>query len=302
MNSLKSQTLKMLWVSGLAFSLGIGWTNYPSWAGDPFRQTSPKNIGDQTEYAFELLFAQGDYKGAKDSLKSAIVTEADEPLAHALMGSLAYTEEDWETLKTQAQKTLQAAKKLSVQDPVRGNLYLAVANFLEGAYVFEKQGPLGAINKLQQVFAYLDKAEELDPQDPELNLIKGYMDLLLAVNLPFSTPDQAIDRLTKFASPDYLVNRGIAVAYRDLDKLEQAIVAVDSALKATPDNPELYYLKGQILYKMAKKQQNVAIFEEALTNFAKALTKSHQLPKFITKSLKREHRKTQEKIQALKTG
>ena len=64
-------------------------------------------------------------------------------------------------------------------------------HFLDGAYVYNEKGALEAINKLQLVFKYLDRAEDVDPKDPELNLIKGYMDLLLAVNLPFSKPEQA---------------------------------------------------------------------------------------------------------------
>jgi hypothetical protein len=45
------------------------------------------------------------------------------------------------------------------------------------------------------------KRKKVDPNDPELNLITGYMDLMLAVNLPFSDPAQAIERLEKYGSP-----------------------------------------------------------------------------------------------------
>jgi tetratricopeptide (TPR) repeat protein len=97
------------------------------------------------------------------------------------------------------------------------------------------------------VFQYLETAEKANPTDPELNLLKGYMDLILAVNLPFSSPQEAIERLETYGSPDYLVDRGIALAYRNLKQYDQALQFIDNALKATPNNPELMYLKGQIL-------------------------------------------------------
>jgi hypothetical protein len=72
-------------------------------------------------------------------------------------------------------------------------------------------GPVGALSKLQKVFQYLDEAKKIDPKDPELNLLTGYMDLMLAVNLPFSDPAQAVEKLEKYAAPSYLAYRGIAV-------------------------------------------------------------------------------------------
>ena len=268
----------------------------PAWAKDPFRNNNPRNIGKHTETAFKTLFLKGDYRGAATPLKLAESQEPDEPLSYALRGSLAFTEEDWETLKIYGNKTLNAGAKLVKKDPVRGNLYLAVGHFLEGAYLYEKDGAFSAINKLQLVFKYLDAAEDSDPNDPELNLIKGYMDLLLAVNLPFSSPEQAIARFKAYAAPNYLVDRGLAVAYRDLKQYDQALKFAQKALDKAPDNPEHYYLKAQILRKIGKKQNNLGILNDALKHFNIALTKSAQLPKFIVKPLKREKRQTEAKI------
>ena len=265
-------------------------------AADPFRVDNARDIGEHTEKAFHTLFVLGDYFGSLEPLKIAEVEEPNEPLAYALLASLAFTEEDWETLNTYAQKTLKSAEKLEKTDPVRGNLYLAVGHFMDGTYIYEKDGPLGAIQKLQLVFKYFDAAEEADPNDPELNLIKGYMDLLLAVNLPFSSPEQAIARFEAYAAPSYLVNRGIAVAYRDLEEYETALTFVDKALESAPNNPEHYYLKGQILRKIGKKQKNIPILEQALDHFSRAISQESQLPKFIVKPLKREFKQTQKKI------
>ena len=271
-----------------------------SLAADPFRVNNARDIGEHTEKAFHTLFVLGDYFGSLEPLKLAEDREPNEPLAYALIASLAFTEEDWETLNTYAQKTLKAAEKLEKKDSLRGNLYLAVGHFMDGAYIYEKDGPLGAIQKLQLVFKYFDAAEEADPNDPELNLIKGYVDLLLAVNLPFSSPEQAIARFQAYAAPNYLVNRGLAVAYRDLKDYETALEFVDQALAIAPENPEHYYLKGQILRKIGKKQKSIPILEKAVDNFSRAISQESQLPKFIVKPLKRELNQTNKKIAEIK--
>ena len=271
-------------------------TSYSAVAKDPFRQENPRDIGKHTEEAFKKIFLEGDYKTVTEDLELAETEEADDPLAHAMLASLAYTEEDWEGIKKYATQTLASARALSAKDPVRGNLYLAVGHFMDGAYIYEKQGALDAINKLQLVFKHLDRAEDSDPNDPELNLIKGYMDLLLAVNLPFSKPQQAIARFETYAAPNYLVERGLAVAYRDLKQYDKALEYADQALKTAPDNPEHYYLKGQILRQIGKKENNIQALEQAQENFALALEKSEQLPEFVLKTLTRENRLTQERI------
>ncbi|MDJ0538598.1 MAG: Sll0314/Alr1548 family TPR repeat-containing protein, partial [Microcystis sp. M53603_WE2] len=238
-------TKKMAIGASLAVMVVVNWIG-PGLAGDPFRKTNPRPIGDKTEAAFNAIFKQGNYLEAKKLIVEATEKEPQEPLSHAMRASLAFTDQDWNTLKTYSEKTKEAAKQIQGSDPLRGNLYLAVGSFLEGTYVFQTEGAVSAIPRLQEVFQYLETAEKVNPTDPELNLLKGYMDLILAVNLPFSSPQEAIERLETYGSPDYLVDRGIALAYRDLKQYDQALRFIDNALKATPDNPELMYLKGQI--------------------------------------------------------
>jgi tetratricopeptide (TPR) repeat protein len=269
-------------------------------AADPFRAENARELGENTEKAFETIFLLGDYQGAKEPLQLAEQENTTEPLAYALLASLAFTEKDWDTLRVYALKTLEMAEKLKTTDPLRSNLYLAVGHFMDGAYLYEKEGAVSAIQKLQLVFKYFDAAEDVNPNDPELNLIKGYVDLLLAVNLPFSSPEQAIARFEQFAAPDYLVDRGIAVAYRDLKDYEKALVSVNQALELAPENPEHYYLKGQILRKIGKKKQDITVLTEALDNFSQAVSKEAQLPSFIVEPLKREMRQTQETIEEIK--
>ena len=287
---------QLVWSLPLSITMTIGLSNSVALGKDPFRSENPREIGKYTEEAFETVFLEGDYKAVNEKLELAESEEANEPLTYALLASLAYTEKDWENIKKYATKTLETAQFLTVEDPVRGNLYLAVGHFLDGAYIYEKQGALDAINKLQLVFKYFDAAAENDPNDPELNLIKGYVDLLLAVNLPFSSPEQAIDRFETYAAPNYLVERGLAVAYRDLKQYDQALEYANKALETAPDNPEHYYLKGQILRQIGKRENDLKVLADAIENFEQALEKSAQLPDFVLETLERENRLTKEKI------
>jgi len=298
----KSLFLLSLLYSGV-FSV-FSWFSFASFAlaGDPFRTTNPRNISEETELAFKALFEDGNYLQAKEYLSLPQNVNTNDPLAYALRASLAYTEEDWNNLDIYAQKTVDSAKNIAKDDPLRSNLYLAVGNFLMGASEYQKKGALAAITRLQLVFDYFDKAEKIDSTDPELNLIKGYLNLFLAVNLPFSNPQQAIDNLQTYASPQYLVNRGIALAYRDLKDYELALTFVNKAIESTPLNPELYYLKGQILRGKGHTENNIIILEEAVKNFDIAIAKINQLPlEAVQKPLQREKRKTLEKIESLRT-
>ena len=187
-------------------------------------------------------------------------------------------------------------------DPLRGNLYAAVGHFLEGAVILTREGTVSgapkALSRLREVYNHLDKAEAISPKDPELNLIKGYMDLMLAVNLPFANPQQAIQRLEENAGPQYLVERGIAIAYRDLKKYPQALDYVNRALKITSENPELYYLKAQILREQSKKQNNPEIKKQAIDYFDQALAKKSQLPPTVVKQIERERRRTARSLES----
>lgn len=266
-------------------------------AQDPFRQANQRPISDTTEAAFEAMFITGNYQQASQILKTA-PPEID-PLAYALMASLAYTEEEWETVKKAADKTRFYAQEIGDSDPLRRDLYLAVSYFLEGSYLFEVEGAFSVFKNLQKMLHYLELAEKHNPEDPELNLIKGYLDLILAVNLPFFEPEHAIARFEKYASPHYLVDRGLAIAYRDLEDYEKALVAVNKALAATPDNPEIHYLKGQILYNLAKETRRREQAEAAVKHFESAIVRSDQLPESISKPYEREHRLAQELFRKL---
>ncbi len=293
---------RLSFVTSVALTVSL-W-GHLAYAGDPFRPNNPRDIGDNTEAAFEAVFREGNYLEAKSYLEQAAQSEPDEPLAHAMRASIAYAEEDLETMRTYAIKTQEAAEKLKDSDSLRGNLYLAVGHFLEGGYIFKKQGPLGAIKKLQTVLSYVEIAEKIAPDDPEFNLLKGYLDLILSVNLPFASPDQAIDKFERYAAPQYMVDRAIATAYLDLDKYDMAIAFMDKALQATPENPEVQYLKGQILRKKARSLEDtqplkVTLLKEAFSYFEVAKRKETQLPKALLIPLNHDYKAVQDEIRTL---
>lgn len=279
--------IRRLTVAASAVAIAIA-TN-PAIA-DPFRPTAPRTIDPTAEAAFSALFEQGDYRRAEALLEAA---SDGEPITHAMQATLAYLNEDWDSLELEAEQTLASATQLLEQDPLRGHIYSAVGHFMEGAYAISTQDTVRAtpivLNKLRLVFDHFGQAEEIDSADPELNLIRGYMDLILAVNLPFSSPDEAVEKFSRYGSPDYLVNRGLALAYRDLNRYDEAIAAVDQALQQTPDNPDLHYLKAQILRLQGELEGSVALFDQALQQQA-------QLPVNLANQIAWERCRTDKEI------
>jgi tetratricopeptide (TPR) repeat protein len=278
--------------------VGTFWIN-PSWAGDPFRSNDRREIGDNTEAAFIAFFQEGNYRQGKIYLDRAIKSEADEPLLWTLQAAYYYLQDDRESMKKYAVKIRETAKNLLDKDALRGNLYEGVAYFIEGAYAYETEGALSSVGKVQQALKEFDEAEEIDPNDPEYNLFKGYINLLLAVNLPFSSPEQSIVNFQKYAAPDYLVNRGIAVAYRDLKQYDSSLEYINKALENAPNNPELYYLKGQVLRILGTKKDDKELLQQALASFEQALSKSNQLPSSLSEPIQGEYAKTQARIAEL---
>lgn len=263
---------------------------------DPFRSANPRSIDRNTEAAFTAMFAEGNYTQAAALLEDA---SRNEPLAHALAASLAYLEQDWDTLRDRASQTRRSAERLIQRDPLRGNIYLAVGHFLEGGYAVSTQSTVAAtpavLRELQRAFSALNEAERIAPDDPELNLVKGYIELFLATNLPFSSPEQALEKLQNFAGPEYLAQRGIAIGYRDLEQFDVAMVAVDQALAATPENPDLYYLKAQILVRQEKHR-------ESLDFFKRALEKENQLPQRHANQIAWEACRAEGVVEGLRDG
>lgn len=252
----------------MGVSLAIIPLTQTAFAGDPFRTEAPHDISDTSEQIFYAMFRDGDYVAAREYLASAGADAEADPLFHALGAALAYLDEDWATLASKAALTQQTATELAGSDDLRSNLYEAVGVFLEGAHILQTegvaQGTPKALGMLQRVFDRMDAAEAIDPEDPELSLLKGYMDLLLAVNLPFANPEKAISRLETYGYPTYVAYRGIALGYRDLDRDTEALEALDVALGEAPNNPDLLYLKAQLLRRLDRTAESQEYFAQAI--------------------------------------
>jgi tetratricopeptide (TPR) repeat protein len=230
--------------------------------------------GSNVDRAKEAMFRDGDYAKAKEYLNLALKTEPNEPLTYAMSTLYPFSAGDFEKVKIYGDKTVKAAEQLMLTNPVRGNLYQGVGLAILAVYEMKKEngGALGALSKLQMVFEHIDKAKTLAPNNPELNLIKGYMDLLLAVNVPFSDTSQAIEQL-KNAEPKYLALRGMYIGHRDLKEYDKANTAIDNARKLAPQNPELTYYKAQLLGIRGREQHNESDLRASIQLFESAYQK-----------------------------
>ncbi|MBD2188732.1 Sll0314/Alr1548 family TPR repeat-containing protein [Pseudanabaena mucicola] len=268
------RSLKILSTSLLAALVSVA-TVMPSFAADPFRSKNARPIGSETQKAFELMFKEGNYNAAVKQLNAAVATEANEPLLFALRASTFFATEDYLGMQVAGQRVRKNAESLRGKDNLRAYIYLAASDLIEAGYIVKTQGISSAPRALplvQSVLDYLQKAKDIDPNDPELNLIKGYVDMLIASVLPLSDLESALQSLRQFAAPDYLKWRGIALAYRDARRPDLAIDAVNKALASAPNNPELHYLKGQILWMQGGNST-----AEAKKFFELALSKSNQM-------------------------
>jgi tetratricopeptide (TPR) repeat protein len=234
--------------------------------------------GSDIERAKESMFRDGDYVKAKKYLEAALKTEPNEPLTYAMNTLYPFGVGDYEKVKEYGEKTSKAAEKLMKTNPLRGNLYQGVGMAILAAYEMKKAdgGALGALGKLQKVFEFMDKAKKIDANNSELNLIKGYMDLLLAVNVPFSDTNQAIEQL-KNAEPRYLALRGMYIGHRDLKEYDKAGVAIDAARKIAPNNPELTYYKAQLLAIRGREKNNETELRESIRLFEAAYQQRDRL-------------------------
>jgi tetratricopeptide (TPR) repeat protein len=132
----------------------------------------------------------------------------------------------------------------------------------------------------------LDKAKAIDPKDPELNLVQGLTAWGLSSNLGLFKPEDAIQHFQSYAAPPYVSHRGVALVHRDQKRPEQALIAVDKALTAAPDNPELLYLKAQILRKLKNPEASLKFYDQALA-------KQQQLPTAVVEEITKERNKLQ---------
>lgn len=289
---------------GMGLAVGLGSIGMAQ-AGDPFRTAKPQPIGPLAESAFKSMFQEGNYVKAAETLEKAQKSEPKEPLVYSLLATLAFLEENWADVATYASQTKTTASQLRASQPLRSSLYQGVGTLLDAGYTLSPagEGPIKgvpkALGQLQEVYSFFNGAKRIDPKDPELNLIQGFMDLLVATKLPLANANEAIDRLQQHGRPSFMADWGIAIGKRDQKKYDEALVIVDRAIAAAPSQPELQYLKAQILYLKGKDKKEVALFRQAQPAFRLALSKSPQLSKRAVAQLFIEACQNQERVDGI---
>jgi tetratricopeptide (TPR) repeat protein len=270
----------------------------PAWAADPFRQgNQSRPIKPETTAVFQALFQRGHYTEGRQLLPQALSADKQEPLTTTLAGTIAYLDGDMTAVNRYGTQTEQLGASLMLRDPLRGNLYQAVGKAMQAAFDVSDAGsgkvlgvPL-ALLKVQESMQFLERARAVNANDPELNLLQGYIEWALSSNLGLFSPEQARQRLETLAAPNYLSLRGVALVLRDQKKNDAALTAVDQALQTAPDNPELLFLKAQILRGAQRNAEGLKVIEQALA-------RQEQLPQPIVREMLRLQKRIQASLQS----
>jgi len=75
---------------------------------------------------------------------------------------------------------------------------------------------------------------------------------------------------------------------------------LDKAIAQSPENPELFYLKGQLLRIRGLQDSNQVYLQESLSYFDKANQKRDQLPKTLLIPLDHDRQAATDEVKQLK--
>jgi tetratricopeptide (TPR) repeat protein len=245
-------------------------------AADPFRVgIKARPMGPSLQSAFEDFFRYGKYQSSSQKLTKAQSENPNEPLVYTLQAATAYQNQQKDVFMATLPKIRAASKAIAAKDSARSHLYQGVAQGLEGYFLKDSVTDLPkTLTYASSMLLEIDKAHSLSPNDPEINLFVGFINMVLGKN------DEALKNFQK-AGPPYLALRGQALVYRDTKDYANAQIAVDKAIAVAPQNPELLYLKAQIFVK----QKNTT---EAVKYFDQAIKLGDQLPEGTLKQIKKE--------------
>jgi tetratricopeptide (TPR) repeat protein len=200
---------------GLLVSIILFYTS-PALAQDPFRKgPDARPIGPALESAFEDFFRTGEFQKASQKLSKAQAENPNEPLVYTLQAALAYLNGQRDKMLEMTQKTREVSQAIESKDAARSHLYRGIAQGLEGSSYYLKDGLTGipkALTYVSSMFLEIDKAKQLAPDDPEVNLLVGYIDTLL------NKYDDALQEFRK-AGPPYVSRAGPGLSrYQSLSK------------------------------------------------------------------------------------
>jgi tetratricopeptide (TPR) repeat protein len=254
---------QLIWRYG-AMPLAVLLCAHSALAADPFRVgVKARPIGPSLQSAFEDFFRYGRYQSSSEKLTKAEAENPNEPLVYTLQAATAYQNNQKEAFLMTLPKIRTASKQIAAKDTARSHLYQGIAQGLEGYFLKDSIVNLPkTLTYASSMLLEIDKAHQLSPNDPEINLFVGF------VNMVLNKHDEALKNFQK-AGPPYLALRGQALVYRDINDYVNAQSAVDKAIAIAPQNPELLYLKAQILVRQKAIKLGDQLPEETLRQIKK---------------------------------
>lgn len=183
----------------------------------------------------DLYFLQGLHEVAEYKLKEALHHYPDETLLHTALGEVFYQQENYQ---------------------------LALISFLKG--------DTESYDKLADCYAHLGRFEEALPLYEKALNITEHPDLLfghafVASQLEkWETANTSFQKLVE-QDPYYTSAYPLLVeAYLRLGEEENALESADAGLTYDQTNPQLFYLKGEILLQQGKGREAKELFKRSL--------------------------------------
>ncbi len=281
-----------LWASRL---LSVGLTVLVSFGASPARASNdPFRTGDNARemtpeiaIAMNTYFCDGNFDLLSEQMEAARLSAPQEPMIYVSMAALAYLDEDYDTIGLMIDETLTAVESLKETDPLRAHIYAGAGYGMRAAHRIVTDGLASglprALPDINAMFAEFRGARRIDANDPELNYMSGFIDLMM------TRRQRALEQFDSIEYPSHMAYRAQAMALRDMDNYSDALERVDLAISTGCDNPELYYLKAQILRLLDRPQASIRWFE-------RALAMSDQLPETIVEQIQYERDRTELKM------
>ncbi|MGK7912994.1 MAG: Sll0314/Alr1548 family TPR repeat-containing protein [Synechococcus sp.] len=257
---------------------------------DPFRAgTDARDMAPEIARAMNTFFCNGDYVTLAQQLGDARSVAPEEPMVYVAYSALAYMNEDYDTIREMTGLTLDAAANLKGSDPLRSHLYTGVGNGMRAATLVVNEGiAVGlpqALPSINTMFAEFRTAQQLAPNDSEVNFFVGFIDLMMTRH------DRALAQFQAASSPQHMADWGQALTYRDMGQYTEGLDAIERALGSGCEHPEHYYLQAQLLRKLNRYEESVAAFDRSLES-------ADMMPDGLVSQISRERERAYNRLQA----
>ncbi|MEL7083558.1 MAG: Sll0314/Alr1548 family TPR repeat-containing protein [Cyanobacteria bacterium J06597_1] len=257
---------------------------------DPFRTgADARDMAPEIARAMNTFFCRGDYVALEQQLEAARSVAPEEPMVYVAYSALAYMNEDYDTIREMTGLTLDAAAGIKDEDPLRSHLYTGVGNGMRAATIVVNEGiAVGlpqALPSINTMFSEFRTAQNMAPDDSEVNFFVGFIDLMMTRH------DRALTQFQTASSPQHMADWGQALTYRDMGQYEEGLAAIERALSSSCEHPEHYYLQAQLLRKLNRYEDSVAAFDRSLAS-------ADMMPEGLVSQISRERERTYNRLQA----